>query len=444
MPSHPFTEHPHGSFLWLTLPVLVSLVAEPIAGLIDAAFIARLGSLPLAALGIGTSLLSGVLWIFNFLSIGTQTEIGRNLGAGNTAAARRALGSGLGLAIAIAVAVTSSAWLFVDQAVEAMGAHDEMARIAVDYLQIRLFGVPAVLLMMVGFGALRGIQDMRSPLWIATTTNLLNAGLDAALISGAGSIPAFGVSGAAAGTVISQWLGACWVVVLLSRKIGLEWPESLSEVRALLKIGSDLFVRTGMLFLFLIMGTRTATRIGADAGAVHHAIRQIWMLAALLLDSFAITAQSLVSYFIGAGDLGQARRVAKVACQWALVSGVLLLVTMLIGSDIVNAILVPTSAQSAFWSPWVIAAMSQPVNALSFATDGIHWGTGDYGFLRNVMIVSTMVGLAGLQGLELLGQSSLSGIWILMTMWVAIRAVFGVMRVWPGPSRRMLSGPLES
>jgi MATE family multidrug resistance protein len=60
---------------------LVSLVAEPMTGLVDTFFVARLGAAPLAALGVGTVLLSSTLWMFNFLGVGTQTEVAHALGA---------------------------------------------------------------------------------------------------------------------------------------------------------------------------------------------------------------------------------------------------------------------------------------------------------------------------------------------------------------------------
>ncbi|MFQ5768441.1 MAG: MATE family efflux transporter, partial [Acidobacteriota bacterium] len=82
-PDHRFVRRPHATLLALSLPVLLSLVAEPLAGLADTAFISRLGAVPVAALGVGTVLLSGVFWIFNFLGIGAQTQVARSLGAGD-------------------------------------------------------------------------------------------------------------------------------------------------------------------------------------------------------------------------------------------------------------------------------------------------------------------------------------------------------------------------
>jgi len=81
--SHPFVRNPHRTLIALSLPVLLSLVAEPLTGLVDTAFVARLGAVPLAALGVATVLLSSVFWIFNFLGIGTQTEVARAEGPGS-------------------------------------------------------------------------------------------------------------------------------------------------------------------------------------------------------------------------------------------------------------------------------------------------------------------------------------------------------------------------
>ena len=78
--AHPFHKAPHKTLVTLSIPVLFSLVAEPLTGLVDTAFIARLGSSPMAALGVGTTILSGTFWAFNFLGIGSQTEVAQRLG----------------------------------------------------------------------------------------------------------------------------------------------------------------------------------------------------------------------------------------------------------------------------------------------------------------------------------------------------------------------------
>ena len=62
--THPFVARPHRTFAVLSAPVLASLIAEPLTGIVDTAFVARLGATPLAALGAATVLLSRLFWIF--------------------------------------------------------------------------------------------------------------------------------------------------------------------------------------------------------------------------------------------------------------------------------------------------------------------------------------------------------------------------------------------
>jgi MATE family multidrug resistance protein len=219
---------------------------------------------------------------------------------------------------------------------------------------------------------------------------------------------------------------------LIQGRIGLTVNIRLSETIKLLGIGRDLFVRTGMLTLFLLLATRAATQLGAAQGAAHQAIRQIWIFTALFLDAYAVTGQSLVAYFAGAGLTGQARRVARYICLWSAATGVVLSLLMWVGQEIIIGLFVPATAIFAFSPAWRIALLAQPVNALAFATDGIHWGTGDFRFLRNVVLSATTC--CGVLLLMFQDHSlfALKWIWAITALWTLIRAAAGVLRVWPG------------
>ena len=95
-------------------------------------------------------------------------------------------------------------------------------------------------------------------------------------------------------------------------------------------------------------------------------------------------------------------------------------------------LLVPPPAESLFRSAWWIAAIAQPLNALSFVTDGIHWGTGDYRYLRNVMILSTVTGAVALLTLPTDWSGSFVLVWWITMAWIGLRALFGLLRIWPG------------
>jgi len=435
---HPFVTRPHRTVLALSLPVLVALVAEPLTGLADTALVARLGAADLAALGVATALFSGVFWAFNFLGIGTQTEVATADGADRPERAREALGTALAFALAIGVGLAAACWPWLGAASRAMGADGAMEPHAVAYLRIRLLGAPATLMMMAGFGALRGLQDMRTPLVIAVGSNVLNVALDALLIFGAGPVPALGVAGAAWASTAAQWTAALAAAGAARARLGLPDRVRVRDALALLVVGRDLFVRTGLLIAFTILATRVATRAGAETGAAHHAIRQVWVFVAFLLDAWAIAAQSLVGWFLGAGARARARRVARVTGGWAVATGALVAVLLLAAEPWVAVAFVPAEARAVFASAWWLAAAAQPLNAVAFVTDGILWGAGDYRYMRNGMIAASAAGFLGLWAIDVEGEHALLLVQAATVAWIAVRSAVGLARIWPGVGRARL------
>ena len=430
--AHPFHKAPHKTLVTLSIPVLFSLVAEPLTGLVDTAFIARLGSSPMAALGVGTTILSGTFWAFNFLGIGSQTEVAQRLGQKDRSMAAAISTMALLLGAIIGLLLIGLGFLLIPWAVRAMGATGEVFDLAVRYMVIRIFGAPAVLMSLAAFGVLRGLQDMRTPLKIAVGLNVLNILLDPLLIFGWGPVPALGIAGAALASVVSQWLGALWAVVVMHATLGFNRRMHGRDILRLFHIGGDLFLRTGFLTAFLVLTTRAATRIGPDSGAAHQAIRQVWVMSALLLDAFAISGQSLVGFFMGGNHVDDARRVARVVCQWSVGAGLAIGSFMWLGREFAAAALVPLAAHSIFFPAWSMAILVQPANALAFASDGIHWGSGDFRYLRNVMMGVTLVSGLILLEFDMARPDALVWIWAITGGWVAGRAAFGVLRIWPG------------
>lgn len=444
--EHSFHKHPNKTLIALATPVLFSMIAEPLTGLVDTSFISKLGASQLSALGVGTVTLSSVFWIFNFLSVGSQTEIAQLTGKKENQRACEVAGLAIILATIFGIMITIFMIPLTEIVSKAMGAEDNILEYSIEYMHLRFLAAPAILVSLTSFGLLRGIQDMRTPMKIAILVNLINVILDPIFIFGVESlsIPAMGIGGAASATVFSQYVGASLCLIAVIRHFGKPKQVNLQDAASLIKIGGDLFLRTGLLTIFILLTTREATKIGADGGAAHQAIRQIWMFTALFLDSFAITAQSLIGYFLGANQIMVARKVARYVLGWSALTGTILCLSMLLGTNLVVSLLVPASALSLFSMAWIVASVAQPVNALAFATDGIHWGVGDFAFLRNVMFLATGTGASLLLFSPLYILDPLTTIWCITAVWIFVRAAFGILRVFPGLGKSPLRKPAHS
>ena len=65
-------------------------------------------------------------------------------------------------------------------------------------------------------------------------------------------------------------------------------------------------------------------------------------------------------------------------------------------------------------------------------TDGIHWGTADYRYLRNGMLTATGLGILALLAIDVRAPGALTQVWFATAGWLMVRTGFGVARIWPG------------
>lgn len=432
--SNSFKTAPHRTLIQLSVPVLGALIAEPVTGLIDTGFVSRLGTEALAALGVGTMTLSSIFWVFNFLAVGAQSNVAQALGRDEHDYAREISSLSLLLGVIAGVALLLILSPFTNVIAGLLGAEGAVERFASDYVRFRLLGAPAVLVMLISMGVLRGLQDMKPALWIAVGVNLLNIVLDWFLIFGNGPFPALGVGGSGLASSISQWCGAGVALFLVYRRLGgLTWPKSWRNVKDLLVVGRDLFLRTALLLLYITYATRVANRMGAEVGAAHQAIIQIFVFTALFLEAYATTAQSLVGFFIGAEDRSEARNVVKISTWWSVGTGVVLTVLMLVLTNAVISWLNLAAVAAIFIPAWIISAISLPTSSVAFITDGVHWGTMDYAYIRNGMFLATTIGVSLLTIVDVVRPDTpLAWIWGITAIWTLTRGMWGIVRIFPG------------
>ena len=81
-------------------------------------------------------------------------------------------------------------------------------------------------------------------------------------------------------------------------------------MRAQVLVGRDLILRAAVFQVAFLTAAGAASRMGTAQIAAHQIGLQLWEFTALLLDSFAIAAQSLVGAALGASDAPAARAMA--------------------------------------------------------------------------------------------------------------------------------------
>lgn len=431
--------------LALALPATLALAADPLLSLVDTALVGRLGSVPLAALGIDTAVFTTIFFGFNFLAYGTTAAVARRRGAGDAAGATTYAVQALWLAVLLGVASTTVLLAAGPAIVKLMGATPPVTEPALEYLRVRAFGAVALLVVQVGHGAFRGLHDTRTPLAVTVVANVVNGVVSWVLIYPVG----LGVAGAAIGTVVAEVAAAAALLVLGARALGLGGPGRASlriERRAMteiLNISRNLFLRTASLLTGLLLTTAIAARMGTVVVAAHQIARELWTMLALVLDGFAIAGQAMVATALGAGDTARALAESKRLTAWGMVGGLVIGAAYLPLGGVLPAVFTRDAAVLASVSSvWIIVAALQPVGGVVFVLDGVLMGAGDFRFLF-LSTAGAALGALVPVGLIALAQGwGLAGVWAGMSALMLVRLVTIVARWRSG--RWMTAGRLDA
>ena len=419
----------------LALPALGVLAAEPIYLLFDIAIVGRLGALPLAGLAIGGLILATLSSQMTFLSYGTTARSARFFGAGDRPAAvgegLQATWLALGLGALIVIGVQAAAVPLVSVLAGASEGGD-IADAALPWVRIAIFGVPAILISAAGNGWMRGVQDAVRPLRYVVTGFALSAVLCPLLVYGWLGVPRLGLEGSAVANLIGQWLaGLFFLRALFVERVS--WRIEPAVLREQVVLGRDLLLRTLAFQACFVSAGAVAARFGAAAVAAHQVVLQLWNFLALVLDSLAIAAQSLVGAALGAGQLAHAKSVAWRVTIFSTLASAMLAGVFAVGASVIPSVFTDDrSVLDAIGVPWWFMVAQLPVAGIVFALDGVLLGAGDAKFMRNATLISALVGFLPLIWLSLGYGWGLLGIWAGLSTFMVLRLVFVGWRAFSG------------
>ncbi|ARF56417.1 MATE family efflux transporter [Streptomyces gilvosporeus] len=372
----------------LALPAFGSLVAEPLFVMVDSAVVGHLGTPQLAGLGVAAALLTTAVSVFVFLAYATTAAVARRVGAGDLSGAIRQGMDGIWLALLLGAAVIAAVLPGAPWLVDAFGASGTAAPYATTYLRISALGIPAMLVVLAATGVLRGLQDTRTPLYVAIGGFSANAALNAGLVYGAG----LGIAGSAWGTVIAQCaMAAAYLSVVIrgARRNGASLRPDAAGIRACAQAGVPLLVRTLSLRAVLMIATAVAARLGDAEIAAHQIVLTLWQLLAFALDAIAIAGQAIIGRYLGAGDRDGARAACRRMVQWGLVSGLVVGVLVALARPLFTPLFTADpSVHRPLMATLLVIAVTQPISGIVFILDGVLMGAGDGRYLAGAMVVT--------------------------------------------------------
>ena len=407
--------------LALAVPALGVLAAEPLYLLVDTAVVGRLGAVPLAALAVGGVVLVQVSTGLTFLSYGTTARTARLYGSGQRAAAVAEGAQASWLALGVGGMVLVGGQLAAGPVVRLLAGPGPVADAALEWLRIALFGAPFVLVTLAGNGWMRGVQETARPLHYVLIGNGISAVLCPVLVHGAGPVAGMGLPGSAVSNVVAQVLSAGLFLraFVMERVTPLpSWPA----MRAQLGMGRDLVLRAAAFQACFLSATSVAARTSAATAGAHQVVLQLWSFLALVLDSLAIAAQSLVGAALGSGDERVARSLAWQITRYGLAFGIALGLVFAAAEPLLPQLFTSDAAVLAeiphAW--WFFVAL-QPVAGVVFALDGVLLGAGDAAFLRTSTLAGALIGFLPVVWASFVFGWGLIGIWSGLAAFMMLR-----------------------
>jgi putative MATE family efflux protein len=413
----------------LAASAFVVLAAEPLFLLVDTAVVGHLGKVPLAALGAAGTIMTLLAIIGTALEYGTTGRAARFFGAGRRDAAVNEGVQASWLALLIGLVAIAIGELIAGPATRLVaGGPGEVAEAAQSWLRIAILGLPGVLLVLAGNGWLRGVQDTRTPVRIVVVANVISAVASPLLVYPAG----LGLEGSAIANVAAQWIGAALCVRAL-RKESVPSRPHWSVMRKQLVVSRDLVVRSLAFQAAYLTAAGVAGRMGAAQLAAHQVGLQLWEFIALLLDSFAIAAMSLVGAALGAGDAHAAKQMAWRVSRYGVMAGVVFGSLMAAGWFVVPALFSSDASvqqQAHVLWPWLVAMM--PIGGIVFALDGVLLGAGDNAFMSKITVLAAIGAFVPLSLAALRFDWGLGGVWAGLSGFILVRFVGMTLRARSG------------
>lgn len=388
---------PHRRAWTLAWPLMLSNLTTPLMGLADTAMLGHLSSpFYLAAAAIGANVLTFSLWMFGFLRMGTTSLTGQALGAHQPRQVKLLLYRGLFLGAALGLALIVLQFMLLPQILKLMTPDVYVRELALSYCLIRLLAAPAVLMTYAALGWFIGLQQSRIPLLITVVINLLNLVLDWWLIMVLG----WGSDGAAIASACAEYAGLALVIVLVVRQLRRSGKTSPAPVRnwvtsgwlPLLRINSDLFIRTASLLAVFSFFTAQGAHLGPAIVAANAILLQLLLLASHGLDGYAHAAEAMVAKTIGQRDLSAFRQASlTTGIASAFLAILLTLVFVIIKAPLITLITNIPDVQQILRSHYIWLALLPLVSVWSYLFDGIFIGAGHTRTLRNWMLAAVML-----------------------------------------------------
>ena len=314
------------------IPLMLGNAFQQFYTVVDTAIVGQaLGVHALAALGASDWLNWLVLGVIQGFAQGFSIHMAQRFGADDHEGLNRSIGGTITLAAVISVVLLILSQVTMEPVLRAMNTPEEVLGGAFTYLRIMFAGIPVIMAYNVLASILRALGDSKTPLYAMVMASLLNIALDLAFVM----LLHWGIAGAVIATLIAQLFAAlyCLKAVLRVRVIRLKKEYFLPEgymARRLLGLGSPAAAQNLIISVGGMVVQSVVNRYGVLVVAGFTATNKLYGILEIAATSFGYAVTTYVGQNLGGGFLDRIKRGMHSATWIALVTSLVITVSMLL------------------------------------------------------------------------------------------------------------------
>ena len=293
------------------LPLLIGNLFQQLYNTVDSIVVGNFVSkTALAAVGSTDNIINTIIGFFSGLATGAGVVISHSFGSGDKKALHRAVHTTITLTFVLSIFFTIAGLLLAPLFLKLMATPEDVLPEASAYLRIYFAGVSGLMIYNMGSGILRAVGDSRRPLYILIVCAVTNIVLDLAFVVYLGA----GVEGVAYATIISQWISAILVLVILTKEQSdyrLVWKDLRIDKRttlSILRIGFPAGLQMAITSFSNVFVQSYINQFGSSCMAGWTTYGKLDKFCLLPIQSLGLSITTFVGQNLGARKMERARK----------------------------------------------------------------------------------------------------------------------------------------
>ncbi|MBQ2851921.1 MAG: MATE family efflux transporter [Bacteroidales bacterium] len=383
------------TILKLAIPNIISNITIPLLGLVDMILMGHLGSATyIGAIALGGTIFSVLYSFFSFLRAGTTGFTAQAYGSNDKTETIYSLYRSICIGIPIIILILTLQNPIAKISQFLLDGSDDVKSLALSYFYIRIWAAPANIMLYCLNGWFVGMQNTKSPMFIAILINVFNIIFSILFVI----VLKQNVTGVALGTVLAQYSGLTLAIILLIkdyRKYFIKIEKNIlfdfKKIKRFFKVNTDLMIRSFLLIISIAFFTNQSAKLGDNILAINMILLQSFYIFSYFTDGFAYAGEALTGRFIGSKDAVSLKKTIKLLLIWGF--SISIPFTILYGlfpSTFVKIISNDPNILEQIQPYYVYMIIIPIITFAAFIWDGIYIGATASKAVRNTMIIASI------------------------------------------------------